>query len=1310
MKKLSCFLLVLFFGLILTGCHSHSYQEKVIEATCTTQGYTEYTCECGDSYKDKFVDAKDHTYGEWKVVKEATETEEGLKEKECTACGDKVSEVIAKLSHTHNYTETVVDATCTEKGYKEYTCTCGDTYKEEIEAKGHTEVEVAGKEATCTEAGLTAGKKCSVCGEVLVAQEEIAALGHTEVEVAAVEATCTEAGLTAGKKCSVCDEVLVAQEEVAALGHTEVEVAGKEATCTETGLTAGKKCSVCDEVLVAQEEIAALGHTEKVEIEGVEPTCTEGGKSDKIVCEVCNEVLQEQEDLLALNHDPKEEVAAVEATCTEKGSTAKLVCDRCGEVLQEAEEIEALGHTEETVPGKDATCSEPGLTEGTKCSVCGEVLKAQEEITAAHTLVYYLGQAATCEEPGYNDHSECTVCGWTDYKEIPAGAHKYGEWVVVKEATAGKNGQQMRTCEICGESLVAVIPADSVLLYQKRTDGTFEVVGILDTFKGGEVVIPSTNEDIAVTSIASYAFQGCVSMTAISIPNTISYVGGYAFAGCTNLMIYCEVDEQPAGWDANWNASDCPVIWGEGALEEVDPNQQFAITFDANGGYLPSYLQAFADEMVELFNNVPDTIGGDSKKTTTQNEFTNTTHPNIKAVFNQSSNLVKYKWFLEFVLETMTEVCKEGGYLKDGYYTNTKGMLEKMIAGDTTAIGNVAYADGRTCLRQYIYRLINVNNPNASSTYGMYNPVTVDFENDIEKLNEFLALLPDYGKATLKNSDILPTPVYPGFYFEGWYDSNNVKVIRAMKDETLTAKWTSVLVKDFNVQFVLEGGSFSGNTEVTGIYKGSDDLPTPFKTHYTFEGWFDNNGNKVEHVIADCKLTAKWTPTKYAVTLKANGGSFGGTYTNIDDFADKFLADFNTYGECSATKTSFMIDSSKPVKKALANSEMLTKYQWFFEYMYEDLQATNPDVTSSYLVDAYPVLEKIIAGNTSAIEDSGNARTMIRSYIHAIMNKTKGAPGYDYDAFAKYTPDFADAAVISAFENAFPGSEQTVSLSIEDTLPTLSREGYKFMGWSDGTSIVEGVTGPCTLTAQWREIKTYEVTASEALTEAGKLAEGEISVDYYTVTGTVKSIDTAYNSTYKNISFYLSDGTKNILCYRASGDEAANVSVGDKITLTGNLKNHYGTLEIVNGVISERIEGVAPETPESPSDALATMTFDNAENRIVFGDDQQVWSMNGATLTNNRNSASKCAKYENPARFYKNSELVFECTSSFKKLVITTSGGSKYCYTGSEALTGATLSVDGNIMTITLDSSATSYTIASLAVQLRISSIEFFAE
>ena len=112
----------------------------------------------------------------------------------------------------------------------------------------HTEEEIPAVEATCTSTGLTAGVKCAVCGEILVAQEEVPMAAHTEEEIPAVEATCTSTGLTAGVKCSVCGEILVAQEEVPAKGHSYGEwVTVKAPTENEEGL-AERYCSVCQDV------------------------------------------------------------------------------------------------------------------------------------------------------------------------------------------------------------------------------------------------------------------------------------------------------------------------------------------------------------------------------------------------------------------------------------------------------------------------------------------------------------------------------------------------------------------------------------------------------------------------------------------------------------------------------------------------------------------------------------------------------------------------------------------------------------------------------------------------------------------------------------------------------------------------------------------------------------------------------------------------------------------------------------------------------------------------------------------------------
>ena len=158
----------------------------------------------------------------------------------------------------------------------------------------HTVVVDKAVAATCTKTGLSEGKHCSACGEVLVAQQVVSKKAHTIVTISAVEATCTKTGLTEGKKCSVCGEVTVAQKTVDKKDHTIVTEEGFDATCITQGATDGKKCSVCGKVTVAQSTIPLKDHSDT----------DDDGK-----CDYCGEVLREPEqELTAYRVDKYKEI------------------------------------------------------------------------------------------------------------------------------------------------------------------------------------------------------------------------------------------------------------------------------------------------------------------------------------------------------------------------------------------------------------------------------------------------------------------------------------------------------------------------------------------------------------------------------------------------------------------------------------------------------------------------------------------------------------------------------------------------------------------------------------------------------------------------------------------------------------------------------------------------------------------------------------------------------------------------------------------------------------------------------------------
>ena len=101
---------------------------------------------------------------------------------------------------------------------------------------------------------------CSLFGDDSSTTTTTTVCQHLEEIIPNIDATCTETGLTEGKKCSVCQTILVEQTVIPAKGHTEFTLESLESTCTESGLTEGKKCTICNTVTVQQEIVEKADH------------------------------------------------------------------------------------------------------------------------------------------------------------------------------------------------------------------------------------------------------------------------------------------------------------------------------------------------------------------------------------------------------------------------------------------------------------------------------------------------------------------------------------------------------------------------------------------------------------------------------------------------------------------------------------------------------------------------------------------------------------------------------------------------------------------------------------------------------------------------------------------------------------------------------------------------------------------------------------------------------------------------------------------------------------------------------------------
>ena len=214
----------------------------------------------------------------------------------------------------------------------------------------------------------------------------------------------------------------------------------------------------------------------------------------------------------------------------------------------------------------------------------------------------------------------------------------------------------------------------------------------------------------------------------------------------------------------------------------------------------------------------------------------------------------------------------------------------------------------------------------------------------------------------------------------------------------------------------------------------------------------------------------------------------------------------------------------------------------------------------------------------------------------------------------------------------------------------------------------------------------------------------------YQVSGTISGIYQAYNSSYNNISLYISDETGEILAYRVScagiTDPANTLTKGDLITVKGKRTLYNEKPQMAQGGVIVSHTDVVVETPAGG----ATLSFANKANRTVFTKSQQVWEQNGVKLINDKGSStSDVADYAGPARFYKSSKLTVEY-AGMTKIEFTCNNGSYATALKSSIKTG-TVTVNGSVVTVELGAAADSYVISSLSGgQVRMDSLTVYTE
>ena len=441
---------------------------------------------------------------------------------------------------------------------------------------------------------------------------------------------------------------------------------------------------------------------------------------------------------------------------------------------------------------------------------------------------------------------------------------------------------------------------------ESKTDGIFKysasngkatITGLAEDYYGA-LKIPSTLGGYPVAAIGDWAFENCIGVTNVIIPNGVSCIGRYAFSFCTKLeritipdsvmsindeVCFCcnsltdiyytgtEQQKNQITISANYNEDLLNVPWHYNYEpscfhEKTMLKKAKAATCNEAGYTGDTYCSDCGEKLAGGVQTAA--LGHNYKAVVTEPTCTAkgyTTHTCSrcgdcyvdtyvnalghtggtatcckKAVCTRckkeygSLNASNHSGGTE-VKNAKAATEEAAGYTGDTY---CKGCGKKLSTGKSIAAKGVTY--------KITYKLDVGKDPKNPTTYTYATPTI-----------------------TLKS------PTKNGYSFKGWYNGSKkvTEITKGSKGNiTLTAKWSKITYK---ITYKLAGGKNVKNPAGYTVTTSTIKLQDPTKKGYTFKGWY-NGSKKVTEIkkgsTGDITLTAKWEIITYKITYKLAGG------------------------------------------------------------------------------------------------------------------------------------------------------------------------------------------------------------------------------------------------------------------------------------------------------------------------------------------------------------------------------------------------------------------------------------------------------